>query len=166
MNLSTTFTASAVRVLARAAEPFAAVATRRVPAPQMPCGTMRRSLVMPSRQRMGGWPLRRLGVQDRRWQNDGCRGLHPDGLRWRPRTATGVTSGASKKSQHPPGRRLERTGAYRPVTKRAMMTMVRTCITPCTPTTKKKLPITRLILATSGSGRRNWMQTHKLVGSR
>ena len=105
MNLSTTFTASEFGVLARSAEPLAAVATRRVPAPQMTCGTMRRSSVMPSRQRMGGWPQRRLGVQDRRWQNDGCRGLHPDGLRWRPRTVTGVTSGASKKSQHPPGRR-------------------------------------------------------------
>jgi len=35
---------------------------------------------------------------------------------------------------------MERTGAYKPVTKRAMMTMVRTCIVPCTPTTKKKLP--------------------------
>ena len=63
-------------------------------------------------------------------------------------------------------RQCGRVRVYRPVTKRAMMTMVRTCIVPCTPTTKKKLPITRLILARSGSGRRNWMQTHKLVGSR
>jgi hypothetical protein len=29
-----------------------------------------------------------------------------------------------------------------------------------------KKEITQLILAMSGSGRRNWMQTHKLVGSR
>jgi CBS domain-containing protein len=57
-----------IGVLARAAEPFAAMAIRRVPASQMNCGTMRRSSVMPSRQWMGGWPLRRLGVQDRRWQ--------------------------------------------------------------------------------------------------
>ena len=59
------------------------------------------------------------------------------------------------------------TGAtYRPVTKRAMMTMVTTCIVPCTPTAKKKLRIIRLILARSGSGRRNSMQTRRLVGSR
>src|SRR5271156_3630737 len=52
-----------------------------------------------------------------------------------------AVAGASKKipAPHLAGD-LERTGAYRPVTKRAMMTMVKTCITPCTATTKKKLP--------------------------
>jgi hypothetical protein len=55
---------------------------------------------------------------------------------------------------------------YRPVTKRAIMTMVRTCIVPCIPTAKKKLRIIRLILARSGSGRRSWIQTRKLVGSK
>ena len=38
-----------------------------------------------------------LGVQDARWQNDVCWGLHPDGLRWGPQSVTGVMSGVSKK---------------------------------------------------------------------
>ena len=64
-------------------------------------------------------------------------------------------------------RRTDALGrAYRPVTKRAIMTMVSTCIVPCMPTAKKKLRIIRLTLTKSGSGRRNWMQTRRLVGNR
>ena len=56
---------------------------------------------------------------------------------------------------------MERTGAYKPVTKRAIMTMVKTCIVPCTPTTKKRnYPID---LGNVGIGPTHWRQTHKLL---
>ena len=53
---------------------------------------------------------------------------HPDALKV---GASDAPDGSQKKSY------LGRTRAYRPVTKRAMMTMVKTCIVPCAPTAKK-----------------------------
>ena len=163
MNLSTTFTVSAVRGAGASSR---AIGGRGDTKSSRSANDLRHDATKFGNAEFPTvvMALEAACVQDRRWQNDGCRGLHPDGLRWRPGRQRGLRPGPLS-STHLAGD-LERTGAYRPVTKRAMMTMVRTCITPCTPTTKKKLPITRLILATSGSGRRNWMQTHKLVGSR